>query len=130
MAITNQQRVGKGLDLLRDGLAEYVQREFRSKYGARAHPEAQRFLGTDRLRGDKPIVEWDAAALLRLMWESWHDVFLNTHGYAPRNLVGELRNVRDRWAHQQNFSSDDTDRALDSMERILAAVSASQSEEV
>jgi predicted AAA+ superfamily ATPase len=130
MAITNQQRVGKGLELLREGLAEYVQREFRSKYGARALPEAQRFLATDRLRGDRPIVEWDAAALLRLMWEAWNDVFRNTLGQAERTLVSELRTVRDRWAHQDNFSSDDADRALDSMERMLAAVSASQSEEV
>ena len=80
MAITNQQRVGKALDLLREGLADFIQREFQSKYSDRALGEAQRFLGTDRLRGNKPIVEWDAAALLRLMWESWNDVFRQTLG--------------------------------------------------
>jgi predicted AAA+ superfamily ATPase len=130
MAITNQQRVGKGLELLREGIAGFVKREFDVKYGASARLEAQYKLGTDRLRGDKPVNEWDVAALLRLMWESWRDVFEKTLGYAERTLVSELRNVRDRWAHQENFSSDDTDRALDSIERLLTAVSATQAEEV
>ena len=51
-------------------------------------------------------------------------------GHAERTLASELRTVRDRWAHQENFSSDDADRALDSSERLLAAVSAPQSEAV
>ena len=127
--MTNQQRVGKGLDLLRAGLAPFVEREFHNKYGASALPEAQRLLGTDRLRGDKPLAEWDAAALLRLMWEAWNDVFGHILGYAGRALVSELRTTRDRWAHQEAFSSDDADRALDTVERLLTAVSAPQAQE-
>lgn len=73
MALTNQQRVGKALDFLREGLGDFIQREFQNKYDKQATGEAQRLLGTDRLRGKKPIGEWDAAALLRLMWESWND---------------------------------------------------------
>ncbi|HWD92521.1 MAG TPA: Swt1 family HEPN domain-containing protein [Verrucomicrobiae bacterium] len=130
MALTNQQRVGKALDLLRDGLGGFIQRELQSKYKERAQAEAQKFLDTDRLKGTKPIAEWDAAALLRLMWESWNDVFRQTLGHAERTLVSELRTVRDRWAHQENFSSDDADRALDSSERLLSAISAPQSEAV
>ncbi len=130
MAITNHQRVGKALDLLRDGLAGYISREFASKFGDKALVEAQRFLNSDRLRGNKPIAQWDAAALLRLMWESWNDVFRNTLGVAERALVSELRLARDRWAHQENFSGDDADRAMDSAERLLAAVSASEAEQV
>jgi len=130
MALTNQQRVGKALDLLREGLADFIQRELQNKYGAKATSEAQRMLGTDRLRGNKPIKEWDAAALLRLMWEAWNDVFGQTLGYAERSLISELRTIRDRWAHQENFSSDDADRALDSSERLLAAISSPQSEAV
>jgi len=62
--------------------------------------------------------------------EAWNDVFGQTLGYAERSLVSELRTIRDRWAHQENFSSDDADRALDSSERLLAAISAPQSEPV
>lgn len=130
MAATNQQRVGKALEILREGLGEFIAREFQGKYGDGTLAEARRLLGTDRLRGDKPIGEWDAAALLRLMWESWNEVFRQTLGPAERSLVSELRAARDRWAHQENFSGDDADRALDSAERLLAAVSSPQSEEV
>jgi predicted AAA+ superfamily ATPase len=130
MALTNQQRVGKALDLLRAGLGDFIQREFQNKYSDRALAEAQQFLATDRLRGNKALAQWDVAALLRLMWEAWKDVFGQTLGHAERSLISELRTIRDRWAHQENFSSDDADRALDSSERLLAAVSAQQSEEV
>jgi predicted AAA+ superfamily ATPase len=130
MALTNQQRVGKALDFLKDGLADFIEREFQSKYGDKAKKQAEIFLATDRLRGNKPIKEWDVAALLRLMWESWNEVFSQTLGHAQRSLVSELRTIRDRWAHQENFSGDDTDRALDSTERMLAAISAPQSEDV
>ena len=78
----------------------------------------------------KAVTEWDAAALLRLMWEAWNDVFRKTLGQAERTLVSELRDVRNKWAHQQPFSSDDADRALDSAERLLTAVSAPQADEV
>jgi predicted AAA+ superfamily ATPase len=130
MAITNQQRVGKALDLLRDGLADFIQREFHSKYAEKALHQAQQYLATDRLRGNKPIGEWDAAALLRVMWDSWNDVFRQILGHAERTLVSELRTIRDRWAHQENFSSDDADRAMDSAERLLGAISATQAESV
>jgi hypothetical protein len=47
-----------------------------------------------------------------------------------RSLVSELRNVRNKWAHQEAISGDDADRALDSLERLLTAISAPQAEEV
>ena len=64
------------------------------------------------------------------MWEAWNDVFRRTLGHAERSLVSELRDVRNKWAHQEPFSSDDADRALDSAERLLTAVSAPQADEV
>src|SRR5215510_5504129 len=76
------------------------------------------------------VTEWDSAALLRLMWEAWNDVFRNILGQAERTLVSELRDVRNKWAHQNPFSSDDADRGLDSAERLLTAVSAPQADDV
>ena len=92
--------------------------------------EATRFLGEDRLLAKKAIGEWDAAGLLKLMWEAWNDVFRRTLGPAERSLVSELRDLRNKWAHQQSFSSDDAYRALDSAGRLLTAVSAPQSDEI
>ena len=64
------------------------------------------------------------------MWDSWNDVFRKTLGPRRAVLVQELRDHRNKWAHQEPFSSDDADRALDSMARLLTAVSAPQADEV
>ncbi len=130
MAITNKERVGKAMERLRAGLASFAEREFTSQHQARAADAARAYFGDDRTVGKKPIAEWDVAALLKLMWEAWNEVFGKTLGRAERSLVQELRDVRNKWAHQEPFSSDDTDRALDSMARLLTAVSASQADEV
>ncbi|MGQ9725322.1 MAG: DUF499 domain-containing protein, partial [Tepidimonas sp.] len=45
-------------------------------------------------------------------------------------LVQELRDWRNKWAHQEPFSSRDAERAMDSMERLLTAVSAKEADEV
>jgi predicted AAA+ superfamily ATPase len=130
MAITNHERVGKALDLLKTGLAPFVAREFKGAYGDRATAEATRLLGEDRLNAKKPMAEWDVAVLLRVMWEAWHEVFRKTLGHAERSLLSELRDWRNRWAHQEPFSSDDAYRVLDSAARLLTAVSAPQADEV
>src|SRR6266700_4147346 len=44
--------------------------------------------------------------------------------WAKRSLVSEMREVRNKWAHQEPFSTDDAYRALDSVQRLLTAVSA------
>ncbi|MEW6049321.1 MAG: Swt1 family HEPN domain-containing protein, partial [Bacillota bacterium] len=84
----------------------------------------------DRLNARKPVAEWDASALLKVMWDAWNDVFRRILGFAERSLVSELRDWRNKWAHQEAFSSDDAYRALDSAARLLTAVSAPQAEEV
>lgn len=130
MAISNHERVGKALELFKLGLAPFVEREFRSSYQANAQDQASIFIGDDRLLAKKPIVDWDVAALLKLMWEGWNSVFRKTLGPAERSLLSELRDHRNKWAHQQAFSSDDADRALDSMARLLTAISAPQADEI
>src|SRR3954465_1112085 len=128
MAITNHERVGKAMELLKAGLASYVDRELTSAFKDRSGVEVIRFLGEDRLNARKPVTEWDVAALLKLMWESWNEVFIKTLGRAERSLVQELRDFRNKWAHQEPFSSDDADRALDSISRLLTALSSPQAD--
>jgi hypothetical protein len=131
MAITNRERVGKAVEILRAGLAPYVEREFASIHKDKALVEARRLLpADDRLNAKKPIAQWDAAVLLKVTWDAWNDIFGRTLGRAERSLVQELREVRNRWAHQESFSSDDAYRSLDSVHRLLLAVSATEAEEV
>ena len=117
MAITNHDRVGKAVELLRAGLAPFVEREFKNAYKDQALTEARRLLpADDRLNGNRALEKWDAAVLLKVMWDAWNDVFGRTLGRAERSLVQELRDTRNRWAHQEAFTSDDAYRALDSAE--------------
>jgi predicted AAA+ superfamily ATPase len=130
MAINNHERVGKAMEILKQGLGPFIDREFKNLYKDQALSEATRYLGDDRQLSKKGIAEWDAAGLLKLMWEAWNDVFRRTLGHAERSLTSELRDLRNKWAHQESFSSDDAYRALDSAGRLLTAVSAPQSAEI
>jgi hypothetical protein len=73
MAITNQERVGKAMDILRAGLAPFVEREFKNLHQAQAADAARRYLGDDRTVAKKPLADWDVATLLKLMWEAWFE---------------------------------------------------------
>ena len=129
MAITNHERVGKAMELLRAGLGPFVEREI-----ATAHPKtntaqaAQRYVNNPR-PATGAIPEWDAHALLRLMWDAWNAVFRTVLGQAERTYVSELRDARNRWAHQSSFSTDDAYRALDSTHRLLTAIAAPEAVE-
>jgi predicted AAA+ superfamily ATPase len=131
MAITNHERVGKALEIFRNGIAPYVDREVKSAVQSGAlSPQAVKGFLDDPMLADKPIGQFDVSALMKLMWDTWNDVFRRTLSFAQRSLVSEVRTFRNDWAHQRPFSSDDTDRALDSMERLLTAVSAAEAEDV
>ena len=131
MATTNHDRVSKAMALLRDGLAPFVQREITAKVksGTVRMDAIRRFAENPQL-ADKPIDDWDVAALLKLMWDTWNEVFRDTLGFTERSLVSELRDWRNKWAHQERFVSDDADRALDSAERLLTAIAAPQANEL
>jgi len=130
MSMTNFERVGKALDLLKTGLAPYVQRELEAEYGTEWIEVASQSLprGSDASEAGKPHL--DAYALLLIVWDNWHEVFKRTLGHAERSLVSELREVRNSWAHQEAFSTDDTYRALDSSARLLTAISAQEASEL
>lgn len=131
MAVSNQERLTRGMELLRAGLAPYVERELQAAINAgTVRMDAIRRFADDPKLANKPTAEWDVAGLLKLMWETWHDVFRATLGFAERSLVSEIRDWRNKWAHQEPISSDDLDRALDSMARLLTAVSAPQADEI
>ena len=130
MAITNRERVGGAMDALKGGLAPFVSREFINHHKGRSDQELQQVLGEPVQDAKGHFSNMDASALLRVMWESWNDVYRDTLGRAERSLVSELRDIRNRWAHQEAFSSDDAYRALDSAHRLLTAVSSPEAGEV
>ncbi|MHB1543734.1 MAG: Swt1 family HEPN domain-containing protein [Gammaproteobacteria bacterium] len=130
MALSNFDRVGKALDLLRGGVAPFVEREFKAKYGDHWASSIQDVLSDTRLGAGKGESLNDIAVLLVVMDRKWSEVFRLILGKTERSLVNELLAVRNHWAHQEPFSSDDAYRALDSAARLLTAVSASQADDV
>jgi predicted AAA+ superfamily ATPase len=130
MAITNHERVGKALELLRVGLTPFVEREFKAKYGDGWAFEVKDVLSDTRLGSGKAESLNDVAALLVVMDRKWSDVFRQILGKTERSLVNEILAVRNNWAHQAPFSSDDAYRALDSAARLLVAISALQADDV
>ena len=121
MAVSNRDRVGKALDLLQAGLAPYVEREMQARHGADWRGKVSATFPSGRTPSTL-----DVQALLSIMRECWPDVFSRKLGNEERTLVHELREVRNRWAHQQAFSFDDAYRALDSVARLLTAVAAEE----
>ena len=134
MAMSNRERVGRGMELLRDGLGPYVLRECLA-----ALPRAQADAVVNRLFPDgapkqaeneaQLIERMDVQEVIFVMWDFWREAFHEKLGHSGRTLVSELRNVRNDWAHLKPFSLDDAHRALDSMTRLLEMVSAPQAEE-
>ena len=114
MAITNYERVGKALELLRDGLRPFVARELESKYGKYWITTVTAAWPNELVwREGEEVPQMDAAVLLRMMWDQWNAV--STALWASPNAASSANcATRNKWAHQEPFSSDDAYRALDS----------------
>lgn len=57
------------------------------------------------------------------------DAFKAVLGRAERSLVNELVDVRNKLSHNETFTYDDAERALDSMRRLMEAISAGETAE-
>ena len=95
MAITHHERVGKALDFLKTGLGPFVGREVKAAIEVKALTiDKVRGFAEDPMLANKPIEQWDASALLKLMWDTWNEVFRKTLGFSERSLVSEIRDWR------------------------------------
>ncbi|REJ72837.1 MAG: hypothetical protein DWQ34_28420 [Planctomycetota bacterium] len=127
---TSNERVTEALDQLQSGLAPFVERRLKETYGddwIRSATGSFRD-GRNRVSGDS--INWDTHSLLTVMWDQWNSVFRNNLGHYERSLVSELREFRNRWAHQHDFDFDDTYRVVDSVRRLLTSVDAPNVAEV
>ncbi len=126
MATSNRERVGRSFEALADGLGPFVERQMRSVHG----DEWLSTFADPGPRSAAPVSLRDPALILKVMAEAWDSAFRSRLTRTDRNLVFELRDVRNRWAHNDTFNADDTYRALDSIERLLMAVDAKEADAV
>ena len=118
MVMANAERVSKALDLLAGGLRPKCEQTWQGFYGDDwLDLLRNQMYGGVRDGGTTA----DIAFVLNGMKATWNEIF--GHGVSPsiRSLVFEVADTRNNWAHKQQFSTDDTARALDSMERLLEA---------
>ena len=132
MALSNRERVGKALELLRAGLLPFIEREMKAVHGATwetvARGNAPESKGSEKAR-KAGTVSWDTQALLAVVWDHWNAVFTKKLGRTDRSIVQELRDVRNSWAHEEPFTVEDADRAIDDVARLLTSVGAPEAEE-
>jgi hypothetical protein len=114
------------LDALTDALRPYVEERLKATHGDDWVAVVRKGFQSDRQQQDlsDEIGNWDAHALLSVMWDHWNSVFRRHLGLFERSLVAELRAFRNRWAHQKGFNFDDTYRLLDSVQRLLTRIEA------
>lgn len=138
MAISNRERVGKALELLNAGLQPYVEREMKAAFDKRWIAEMLSVVDSiNMLSPSVPgtVPKLDTTALIGILNEYWKPVtkkavFSKTLGKAELNWIHEIRQIRNDWAHQRAFTIDDTYRVLDTIERLLTAISATEADEV
>lgn len=121
MSLTNRERIRRGLDELKAGLVPFVERECKARLGAYWKEELvtrQRFL-----KMVDQDIQWDTHAVLKSMVDNWQGVYRYVLGPVERSYVSELLDTRNKWAHEQPFTSDDVYRALDTVQRLLLAIS-------
>jgi len=134
MAKKNNELIGTGLELLRKALAPYIKRQLIASYkekwwsnGVEPHVGRMAELKTKLAKAKDDDARFDVldiAALLTILNNVWSEAFQADLGHAGRSYVNELRDVRNKWAHQDVFTLEDTHRAFDTMTRLLEMVAA------
>jgi hypothetical protein len=99
MTISNSERVQKALESVRDGIRMDCSAAWEAKYGtdwlAQVHSRDKHAVGV----ADDSDLAW----ILKGMANTWQEVWATRLGQIERSYVSEIRNARNKWAHQENF---------------------------
>ncbi|MBN1173560.1 MAG: DUF499 domain-containing protein [Micromonosporaceae bacterium] len=134
MAISNRDRIGRAFEQLALGLDAFITRVVGPDIGEGKDWTLLLAL-KDTSTGNPPrsYDRRDPQAQLRMLTENvtgqarpgWYP-FDEHLSKAEKSLASELRETRNRWAHNEPFSADDAYRGLDTVERLLRATGAAQ----
>lgn len=127
MAVNNRDRISKAFDLLSEGLQDVVDEVMTKAFGSSQWPTMWAEEDARSRRGaPKILAKHDVQVQLRAITERGPE-FRDVLSRAQQSFASELRETRNQWAHNAPFSSDDTDRALDTIVRLLQAVGSADS---
>ena len=124
MAMNNRDRVGKAFDLLSEGLLDEVDEVMTRAYKTADWPAAWAKEDAQRRGGPlRTLTKHDVQVQLRAITEQGYH-FKDVLSRAQQGFASELRETRNRWAHNKPFSSEEALRAIDAIARLLYAVGA------
>ena len=124
MAKTARQYVFDGQELMPEPLSYFVETRLSSNLSGHWQQEVKsKYQG---LRVENGKINWDQQSLLQVINIFWDQAFRDVFGRAQRAWVNELVEVRNRLSHDEKFTYDDAERALDTMRRLMDEISASE----
>ncbi|TFC67798.1 Swt1 family HEPN domain-containing protein [Cryobacterium sp. TMT2-4] len=126
MAKSNSDRINEALDLLVEALGPVIDQVLLPLLPPGVDDWPALLAAKDDV-GGKSYERTDPQVQLRVFTERLGNLgfpFGQVLSRAEQNLAGEMRDVRDKWAHKKPFSADDAYRALDTCERLLRAINA------
>lgn len=120
MKLTNRDLVGRGFELLAEGLEPFVESHL-----AGVVPGGMDWLEWVSRRQNRGMTlnKSDPLVLLRVITQQ-EAAFKSALSRAERSYAAELWECRNDWAHNSLFNEADTRRLLDTMERLLRAAGA------
>lgn len=124
MAKSTRQYVFEGMELLPEALTPFVEKRLESVI--KGHWQVEVIEKVMGLRVNGGTVSWDQSGLLKTMMAYWKEAFSTVLGHQERSYVSELLEVRNRLSHNETFTYDDAERALDTMRRLMESISAGE----
>jgi hypothetical protein len=121
MAPTDDQRIAQALNVLHRCLRTFIEERMRGEYND-GWLEKARLSLPDSPTARAGSVTLDVQALIRIATDRRHQILYNALSPRERNFLHELRDVRNRHAHQNEFEERDVERALDTLELFLKAI--------
>ena len=119
--ISNNARVARALYLLKLDLDNFVAREFTNYHQDQTLTVLNQILGQSR-DSQKPFQNMKTQDLLAVVQASWWNVFDRAMGGIEPGLVREVALTHESWAGRSNFSGESAFQALNSVQRLLAAM--------
>ncbi len=123
MAKSTRQTVFEAMELLLASLIRFVEMRLESAFSDRWQSEVANRLVHLKVSSSNQVA-WDNLSLLQAMERFWNEAFRDVLGRAERSWVVELTTVSNKLSHSEPFSYSDAERALDTMRRLMEAISA------
>jgi predicted AAA+ superfamily ATPase len=126
VAVSNRDRVSRAFDLFVEGAGPFVDQYMAASVPAGTPGDWTEVIARrdEQKFGRKPTIsKADPQVIIRMILEEWR-VFKDVLSRGHQNLAGLLKDFRNKLAHGDVFSGDETYRVLDTIELMLTAMGA------